>query len=198
MSIDFFELIAEQIWERHMKIDGIQFSRTIDFLTYMHDLSDVKGWVFCDNVSMNLVRFQPSSGSGHDRNGYTREDNDILFVKVTKELDIIFELAEKETSSQTPDAGTKYLDDAFIERLGIVEGKAIKKHGTIPGWNKIRIAAFVEIMFERNWFREKDNNRKIPNDFAKARYGKTIEVQLQTGKTTDRETHKKQLLQYFR
>jgi hypothetical protein len=82
------------------------------------------------------------------------------------------------------------LKPSFVKWFEEVEKKVMPKGKKI---NKIRCAAFLELMLKRGAFRETDTNRKTLCDFASGRYGMDITVQLTTGKNEERATHMSQL-----
>jgi hypothetical protein len=90
------------------------------------------------------------------------------------------------------------LVEHFKKLLDEAENKAEKGEGkNMKEWSEIRLAAFVEIMFEKQWF-ESEHRIKTCNAFASARYGANINNQLAATKKGDRKSHKTQLNKYFK
>lgn len=63
--------------------------------------------------------------------------------------------------------------------------------------NKIQIAAFAEIMFEKGWLASRKNRIKTCNEFAIIRYKKNVNVSLRKTNKACRDTHKAIIMKHF-
>ncbi len=190
MDNKYFIYIAVSIWERDLSIDGILYPNIKAFLVALYELSPVKGRIFGDNVLSYMTYYLRGRRYGN-------EANDLLFNQVIKDLTDMFPEEAKDVVT-TDDLGIELIEGELVDRLKIVEAKAVKEKGPIAEWPQIRIAAFVEIMFERKWFIEKKQRMATPKGFAKARYDKDVTNQLHPTKEAARNRNKHLLQRYFK
>lgn len=96
------------------------------------------------------------------------------------------------------DGGEDYIKPELLNLLKEIESKLQPK---IKDWTKIKVAAWVELLMDRNYFLpeyKRRNNRKNCREFSIERYNRDIKIQLESPKDTDRIKHKKTLLKYFK
>jgi hypothetical protein len=187
---NFFKDIAVSIWQRDMQHHGIRFMKTIEYLKYMFRFSPVEIQIFGDNVIEQMTLLM-----GATRNlGYDKETNYALFNEVIADLESM--RASKEEIS-SPEVALEYLVKNLVDTVNRIEKRAVVGKGPIREWPLIRIAAFVEMLYTKKYFKIREHRIKDCNRFSELRYGVTITNQLQKSKEKDRESNKPQLQKYF-
>jgi len=81
-----------------------------------------------------------------------------------------------------------FINPSILSLFLIAEKKALSIEGKFP--NKIRCAAFCEMLYERRYIKQSKQNQKQMRDFALARYQLDISKALLTVKQEARDKHK--------
>lgn len=136
--------------------------------------------------------------------GYTAFHNIYLllmkYIDKHNEVTLLKSLINSNPASDTAsitDGGEDYIKPELLRRLKEIESKI---QSQLKSWPLIKRAAWVELLKDKGYFlpEYKRQWRKNCTAFAKARYRTDIENQLLTKENEGRESHKEQLLKYFK
>lgn len=106
--------------------------------------------------------------------------------------------SEKNGTPGITSGGEDYIMPELLPLLKEVEQKIQLQ---FESWNKIKRAAWVELLMDKGYFLpeyKRHNRRKNCEVFAMTRYKTNIKIQMMFKEVANRNTHKKQLLHYFK
>lgn len=98
-----------------------------------------------------------------------------------------------------PKAWQEYIQPKFLPNIQHIECNITEK---ISSWitnergARIECAAFCFLLYENNYFKPRQPKKSIA-EFAKAKYGIDIRLQIQSKKQAERNKHKKELKKHF-
>jgi len=181
-----------------------------DFLNFLQESNDNEFINWIEAINPDEI---PNELNSHikiyERNGGVKNEwykhtklifsNDINALQKDIVLRWLDENTDQETQEENVQQWEKYIRPEFYDRLNEIEKKLGSK---ISEWRdgkgKIECAAFCQLLFDKKYFVKGSTNIKSVNEYSISKYGNDVDIQLRSGKKTDREKHKTLLNKYFK